>query len=122
MAKILIAEDQVDLREMIAQTLRLAGYDVVATEDGQQAYDEALTSLPDLIILDLEMPHLTGTEVCKRLKASGDFAGTPVVIISARADQAVIDSSLGAGAREFIHKPFELNQLTDKVANLLTEA
>jgi len=69
MTKILVAEDQVDLREMIALTLRLSGYEVLATEDGEQAYRQAKAALPDLMILDLEMPLLSGSEVCRRLKA-----------------------------------------------------
>lgn len=122
MPKILVAEDQIDLREMIASTLRLSGYEVLATEDGEQAFREATTSVPDLIILDLEMPLLGGREVCRRLKARQDFAGTPVVIISSHNDPAEIANSLNAGARAYIHKPFELDQLMERVATLLTES
>ena len=122
MPKILLAEDQVDLREMIALTLRLSGYEVLATEDGEQAFQQATASLPDLIILDLEMPFLNGWEVCRRLKARQDFASTPVVIISSHGDPVEIENSLNAGAREFIQKPFELNHLIGRVAALLTES
>lgn len=78
MPKILVAEDQIDLREMIALTLRLSGYEVLATEDGEQAFREATASFPDLIILDLDLPLLSGREVCRRLKARQGFADTPV--------------------------------------------
>ena len=118
---ILIAEDQADLREMIALTLRLAGFEVVAAADGEQAYQQANVALPDLIILDLEMPHLSGSEVCKKLKARQAFANTPVVIMSSHDNPIEIENSLKAGAREYIHKPFELNFLMDKVVTLLTE-
>ncbi|HKY79408.1 MAG TPA: response regulator [Anaerolineales bacterium] len=121
MPKILIAEDQADLREMIALTLRLAGFEVVAAADGEQAYQQANVALPDLIILDLEMPHLSGSEVCKKLKARQAFANTPVVIMSSHDNPVEIENSLRAGAREYIHKPFELNFLMDKVVTLLTE-
>ncbi|HKY79178.1 MAG TPA: response regulator [Anaerolineales bacterium] len=121
MTKILVAEDQVDLREMIALTLRLSGYEVLATEDGEQAYRQAKAALPDLMILDLEMPLLSGSEVCRRLKARQDFAATPVVIISSNDDPVQIEDSLKAGAREYIRKPFEINQLMETVAALLTE-
>lgn len=121
MPKILIAEDQADLREMIALTLRLAGFEVVAAADGEQAYQQANVALPDLIILDLEMPHLNGSEVCKKLKARQAFANTPVVIMSSHDNPVEIENSLRAGAREYIHKPFELNFLMDKVVTLLTE-
>lgn len=121
MPKILLAEDQVDLREMIALTLRLSGYEVLETEDGKQAYREAKASLPDLLILDLEMPFLRGSEVCRRLKAGQDFAGTPVVIMSSHGGPMEIEDSLDAGAREYIRKPFELDHLMERVATLLTE-
>jgi len=121
MPKILIAEDQADLREMIALTLRLAGFEVVAAADGEQAYQQANVALPDLIILDLELPHLSGSEVCKKLKARQAFANTPVVIMSSHDNPIEIENSLKAGAREYIHKPFELNFLMDKVVTLLTE-
>jgi len=121
MPKILIAEDQADLREMIALTLRLAGFEVVAAADGEQAYQQANVALPDLIILDLELPHLSGSEVCKKLKARQAFANPPVVIMSSHDNPVEIENSLRAGAREYIHKPFELNFLMDKVVTLLTE-
>lgn len=121
MTKILLAEDQIDLREMIALTLRLSGYEVLATEDGAQAYQQATSALPDLIILDLEMPFLSGSEVCRRLKARQELAGTPVLIMSSHGDPLVIQDSLNAGAREYIRKPFELDQLLQRVDTLLTE-
>jgi DNA-binding response OmpR family regulator len=121
MMKILIAEDQADLREMIALTLRLSGYEVLATEDGAQAYQQAASTLPDLIILDLDLPFLSGSEVCRRLKARRELAGTPVLIMSSHEDPLVIQDSLNAGARGYIRKPFELDQLLQRVDILLTE-
>jgi DNA-binding response OmpR family regulator len=120
--KILLAEDQIDLREMIALTLRLSGYEVLTTEDGAQAYQQATATLPDLIILDLEMPLLSGSEVCRRLKARQELAATPVLIMSSHADPLVIQDSLNAGAREYLRKPFELDQLLQRVDTLLTES
>ncbi|MEX2162227.1 MAG: response regulator [Anaerolineales bacterium] len=121
-AKILVAEDQADLREMIAATLSLSGYEVVAAEDGKQAYDHAQRANPDLIILDLEMPGMSGSQVCKQLKASQRFSDTPIVIISAHGDAAKIEESLQAGARDYMRKPFGMQQLTQRVTELLTEA
>jgi DNA-binding response OmpR family regulator len=120
--KILIAEDQADLRDMIAHTLRLSGYEVVATEDGERAYQQAKSTQPDLIILDYELPLLNGRQVCKRLKALDAFTNTPIVIISSYGNPRYMEASLEAGAKEFIRKPFELNHLTDRVAALLAAA
>lgn len=122
MTRILIAEDQSDLREMIAQTLRLSGYDVVAAEDGERAYQEAKSSQPDLIILDYELPGLNGRQVCKRLKAMDAFSHTPILIISSYGNPRHVEASLEAGAEEFIRKPFELAQLIDRVDTLLAAA
>ncbi|MCL5428369.1 MAG: response regulator [Chloroflexi bacterium] len=122
MTKILIAEDQDDLRDMIAQTLRLSGYEVVEAEDGERAYKQAQFTHPDLIILDYDMPRLNGSQVCKRLKAMKAFSNTPIVIISSYGNPFFMEASLAAGAEEFIRKPFELNYLTDRVDALLTTA
>jgi DNA-binding response OmpR family regulator len=119
MTKILIAEDQADLRDMIAQTLRMSGYEVVATEDGESAYQQAKSTQPDLIILDYQLPLLTGRKVCKKLKAMDAFTKTPIVIISSYGNPRYMEASLEAGAEEFIRKPFELTHLIDRVDTLL---
>lgn len=120
MSKILVAEDQTDLREMIALSLSLTGYDVLSVEDGELAYLQAQRIQPDLIILDLELPSLRGSEVCKRLKAISRFAATPIVIISAYKGEQAMEESLSAGAAEFIRKPFALDNLIQRVDHLLT--
>lgn len=122
MTKILIAEDQGDLREMIAQTLRLSGYEVVTTEDGERAFQQAKSTLPDLIILDYELPRLNGSQVCEKLKAIDAFSQTPVVMISSYGNPLYVETSLAAGAQAFIRKPFELDHLTEKVNALLSAA
>lgn len=119
MARILVAEDQNDLREMISFTLRLAGHQVVATTDGAEALQQAQTTQPDLIILDLHMPRLTGYEVCRQLKALDAFKNTPVIIISAKGSPDEIQAGLDAGATEYIRKPFPIDNLTSRVQALL---
>jgi DNA-binding response OmpR family regulator len=119
MARILVAEDQSDLREMISFTLRLAGHQVVATNDGAEALQQAQDTQPDLIILDLHMPRLTGYEVCRQLKALEAFKDTPVIIISAKGSPDEIQAGLDAGASEYIRKPFPIDNLTSRVRVLL---
>jgi DNA-binding response OmpR family regulator len=119
MARILVAEDQSDLREMISFTLRLAGHQVVATNDGAEALQQAQDTQPDLIILDLHMPRLTGYEVCRQLKALEAFKDTPVIIISAKGSPDEIQAGLDAGASEYIRKPFPIDNLTSRVRALL---
>lgn len=120
--KILVAEDQEDLRDMIAHTLRLSGYEVVATEDGEGAVRQAKKINPDLIILDYELPRLNGRQVCRRLKALDTFTNTPIVIISSYGNPRYMEASLEAGAEEFIRKPFELDHLIQRVDTLLAAA
>jgi DNA-binding response OmpR family regulator len=120
MSKILVAEDQTDLREMIALSLSLTGYEVLSVEDGEVAYLQAQRIRPDLIILDLDLPSLKGTEVCKRLKAMSSFAGTPIMIMSAYKSPTALEESLDAGAAEFLRKPFPLDTLIQRVDHLLS--
>jgi DNA-binding response OmpR family regulator len=119
MTKILIAEDQADLREMIAATLELSGYEVNSAEDGRQAVDSAKADQPDLIILDMEMPHLTGSQVCEHLKGLAGFLHTPIVIISSHNDPVAVENGMLAGAQEYIHKPFQIDHLIERVDALL---
>ena len=120
--KILVAEDQTDLREMIAFTLQLAGHEVISAADGQEAIAQAKESRPDLIILDLHMPRLTGYQVCEKLKARDEFSETPILIISAKGNSDEVQAGLDAGAQEYIRKPFELDHLMQRVDALLTNA
>lgn len=120
MNKILVAEDQTDLREMIALSLSLSGYEVLSVEDGLMAYQQAQRVRPDLIILDLDLPSLRGSEVCKRLKALAGFASTPIVIMSAYKSHAFMEESINAGAAEFLRKPFQLDTLIQRVDDLLS--
>ncbi len=69
MAKILIAEDERDIRDLITFTLGFAGYDVITATNGEEAFQKALEVMPDLILMDVRMPRMTGYEACKRIKA-----------------------------------------------------
>jgi DNA-binding response OmpR family regulator len=119
---ILLAEDQADLRDMIATSLEISGHRVIATSDGQQAIDQAEEQRPDLIILDLHMPRVNGFEVCERLKAQETFRRVPILIMSAGGSREQIRASLDAGAQEYLAKPFDLDHLIQRVDALLTTA
>lgn len=120
--KILIAEDQSDLRDMIALTLRMAGHEVAAEPDGQAALRTAQQIHPDLIILDVHMPLLSGFEVCQLLQADETFRDIRILLISGMANNEEIQAGLKAGAREYIRKPFEIGHLIQRVDALLAEA
>lgn len=120
MARILIAEDQDDLREMISFTLRLEGHQVVPTADGEEALKQAKETQPDLFIVDIHMPRMTGYELCKQLKEQDQFEDAPIIIISARGQQDEIQAGLDAGAQDYLRKPFAPQALMNKVNALLT--
>ncbi|KAA3646174.1 MAG: response regulator [Chloroflexi bacterium] len=119
MAKILIAEDERDIRDLITFTLRFAGHEVIATTNGEEAYEKAQEVLPDLILMDVRMPRMTGYEACKRIKEHEELKDTPVVFLSAKGQESEVQAGLEAGAEEYILKPFAPDQLTDRVSKLI---
>jgi DNA-binding response OmpR family regulator len=119
MAKILIAEDERDIRELILFTLRYGGFDVTAVTNGEEAVEAARRENPDLILLDVRMPKLTGYDACRRLKADPLLRHIPVVFLSAKGQEAEVQTGLEAGAIEYILKPFSPDQLNKRVGELL---
>ena len=119
MTKILIAEDERDIRDLITFTLRFAGYDVIAASNGEEAYNLTRQEIPDLILLDVRMPKMTGYEACKALKAEQSTRNIPVVFLSAKGQEAEVKAGMEAGAVEYILKPFSPDQLTEKVRTIL---
>jgi DNA-binding response OmpR family regulator len=122
MAKILIAEDERDIRDLITFTLRFAGHEVVPTANGEEAYEQALLVKPDLILMDVRMPRMTGYEACKRMKAEDSLKNIPVAFLSAKGQESEVNAGLDAGAVEYILKPFSPDQLTDRVRSILTKS
>ncbi len=121
MAKILIAEDERDIRDLVAFTLRFAGYEVVTASNGEEAVGLAPKENPDLILMDVRMPRMTGYEACRVLKASPDMKDIPVVFLSAKGQESEIQTGLEVGAEEYLLKPFAPDQLTERVKAILAK-
>jgi DNA-binding response OmpR family regulator len=121
MAKILIAEDERDIRDLITFTLRFAGHDVVAAANGEEAVEKALKEKPDLVLMDVRMPRMTGYEACKKMKADESIKHIPVVFLSAKGQESEVNAGLDAGAVEYILKPFSPDQLTERVRTILKQ-
>ena len=121
MTKILIAEDEPDIRDLIAFTLRFAGYEVVTGINGEEAVQLARKELPDLILLDVRMPKMTGYDACKEIKADETLKDIPVVFLSAKGQEAEIRDGMEAGAEEYLLKPFAPDQLTERVRSVLAK-
>lgn len=121
MAKILVAEDERDIRDLIAFTLQFAGHEVLAASNGEEGLHLALREVPDLILSDVRMPKMTGYEMCKQIKADPKTAHVPVVFLSAKGQDAEVQAGLDAGAIEYLLKPFAPDQLLTKVAEILSK-
>jgi DNA-binding response OmpR family regulator len=121
MAKILIAEDEPDIRELVAFMLRFAGYEVVAASNGEEAVQTASREIPDLVLMDVRMPRMTGYDACRLMKANPDLRDVPVVFLSAKGQESEIQSGLAAGAEEYLLKPFSPDELTNRVRTILSK-
>jgi two-component system alkaline phosphatase synthesis response regulator PhoP len=121
MTKILIAEDEPDIRDLVAFTLRFAGYEVVTGINGEEAVQVAKKEYPDLILLDVRMPRMTGYEACKLIKADPKLKDVPVVFLSAKGQESEIRDGMDAGAEEYLLKPFAPDQLTERVRSILAK-
>jgi two-component system alkaline phosphatase synthesis response regulator PhoP len=121
-AKILIAEDERDIRDLIAFTLRYGGYEVLTANNGEEAVQMTQKELPDLVLTDVRMPKMTGYEACRLIKADPTTQHIPVVFLSAKGQEAEVQTGLASGADEYLLKPFAPDQLTRKVAEILDKA
>jgi DNA-binding response OmpR family regulator len=121
MAKILIAEDERDIRDLVAFTLRFAGYEVFAAGNGEEAVDMAPKVNPDLILMDVRMPRMTGYEACRKIKSNDALRDIPVVFLSAKGQESEIQQGLEVGAEEYLLKPFAPDQLTNRVKAILAK-
>jgi DNA-binding response OmpR family regulator len=121
MARILIAEDERDIRDLIAFTLRFAGHEVIAAANGEEALNMALETIPDLILLDVRMPRMTGYEACRQIKAEDKTSNIPVVFLSAKGQESEVQTGLDAGATEYILKPFSPDNLTERIRAILRQ-
>ncbi len=121
MARILIAEDEPDIRELVAFTLRFAGHEVTTTNNGEEAYHTAQELIPDLIMMDVRMPKMTGYDACRAMKQIPTLKDIPVVFLSAKGQDSEIQTGLEAGAEEYMLKPFAPDQLVERVKAILAK-
>jgi two-component system phosphate regulon response regulator PhoB len=118
-ARILVVEDEPDAAELVAFNLRQAGFEVIPAADGEEALKKARADAPDLLVLDLMLPEMSGLEVCRILKGDPRTAALPIVMLTAKA--AEIDRVLGLelGADDYVTKPFSPRELVLRVKKLL---
>ncbi len=117
--KVLVAEDEPDIRGLIVFSLDYAGFDVVEARNGEEAVAKAKEQKPDLILLDVRMPRMNGYDACRKLKAHESTKHIPVIFLSARGQEAEIKHGLALGAEEYILKPFAPDELYRRVETIL---
>lgn len=119
MAKILVAEDDSDIRELVVLTLQFHGHQVTSASDGVQAVEKAQQDSFDLILMDVRMPRMTGYEACRRLRQLDGTRETPIIFLSAKGQEAEIKAGIDAGATQYILKPFAPDRLATRIDELL---
>jgi two-component system, OmpR family, phosphate regulon response regulator PhoB len=115
MARILVIEDEADIRQVLEYNLRMAGHDVVAADRGQEGLRLVREQHPDLVLLDLMLPDVAGTEVCRSIKDDVAIRATPVIMLTARGEE--IDRVVGfeLGADDYVTKPFSVRELVLRI-------
>jgi len=117
--KVLIADDEPDILEILKYNLIKEGYQVVTAQDGDEAIEKAKQTLPDLIILDIMMPGKNGVEVCEILRSQPNMKDTLIMFLTALSDEATQIKGLLTGADDYISKPISPNVFISKVQSLL---
>jgi len=116
---VLVADDEEDIRALVAFRLERAGYEVITAADGEEALTLATTLLPDLVVLDMMMPKATGLEVTRSLRELDETKEIPVILLTARAQEADVARGFEAGADDYVKKPFSPQDLQLRVQALL---
>ena len=116
---VLVADDEEDIRSLVAFRLKRAGYEVITAADGEEALLLATTRLPDLAVLDMMMPKATGLEVTRSMREHEATKDIPVILLTARAQEGDVISGFEAGADDYVKKPFSPQDLQARVQALL---
>lgn len=116
---ILIVDDELNIREMLAMLLQINGYQAVQAVDGLDALEKIQEQLPDAIILDVMMPNMDGITLCKRLREQPETADLPIMILSGKAHLNAEEEGLAAGANIYMFKPMETQALLSNINHIL---
>ena len=120
--RVLIVEDDPDIAAILVENLTLAGYKVTLARDGMEGLAQARTLRPDLLILDLMLPVISGEEVCRRLRADATLRGTQILMLTAKGEEADEIIGLSLGADDYVTKPFSIRVLLERLRALRRRA
>ncbi|MGD8386212.1 MAG: response regulator [Desulfobacteraceae bacterium] len=113
--KILLVDDEEQISAYLNRKLTRLGYEVYVAGDGEEALNLAFSSLPDIVLLDVKMPKMSGIEVCKRLRSDGRTETTPIIMLSAKAQSDEIQAGLDAGANRYLCKPLGFPDILSEI-------
>ena len=119
MARILVADDDVDIRELVEFKLSTLGHEIVAVGDGAAAVDECQAQRPDLAVLDVMMPGMSGLDAVRVIRNDPALADLPVILLTARAQESDVETGFDSGADDYSTKPFSPRELATRVQALL---
>ncbi len=119
LARILVVDDEPEIHAVLGKLLQNEGYEVISTYSAQEASDSIGKARPDLVILDIMMPMVSGIELCNRLKSDSATSDILVLMVSARDAQADRIAGLAHGADDYVSKPFHLRSLVRKIDHML---
>ncbi|GAA1783788.1 hypothetical protein GCM10009682_02410 [Luedemannella flava] len=122
MTTVLVADDDADIRDLVVFKLEQLGLDVIAAPDGQVALDEVRARRPELVVLDIAMPGLSGIDVCREIRADPQIANTLVVMLTARVQEQDVEVGFSAGADDYVTKPFSPRELVSRIQSLLSRS
>lgn len=122
MRKLLIADDEDGIRSLVRMTLESDAYEIIEAADGTEALELARKHHPDLLLLDVMMPGVTGLEVCRMLKSDPGTAGITIVMLTARAQDSDREAGQAAGAESYFTKPFSPVALLRKVDEIFSSS
>ncbi len=119
MARILVAEDDAYILKMLDFRLKSLGHEIIGAVDGGQALEFALRDKPDLILLDIMMPVMDGFQVLRKLKSQEETKNIPVIMLTAKGQEKDVVTGFGAGAADYVTKPFSFAELTARLDRVL---
>jgi len=122
MKKILLVDDEAHILNIIKFNLKKKGYDITTANNGSEALEKIKECIPDLMIIDVMMPIMSGYDVCKELKKNDKYNDMPIIMLSAKSQADDIDTAKELGVTEYLTKPFSPMMLLKKVVEIIGEA
>jgi DNA-binding response OmpR family regulator len=120
--KVLIVDDELNIVTALEFLLQRSGYEVMAAQNGDEALKRVESFAPDLVLLDVMMPRISGYEVCRRMRERPDWKHIKIIMLSAKGREAEVSKGVSLGADLYVTKPFSNNELVGKIGELLAGA